>query len=350
MSFKLKVNQVRRDIMHGLTQNLGSSSKVRAIGGKKIEIKRILISRPNSRLGNQILITPLIQEVSDTFPECKIDLFVRGYVAEIIFENYKNVDRIIKLPKKPFKDLGKYIKVWFSLRKYNYDIVINVDKVSSSGRLSTLISNGKIKFFCDSYNDLEVRYNDYLHIAKFPVYNLRSYLTQLGYKETNKPVPPLDLKLSSAERTKGKEVLDSLVSNTKKTIAIYTFATGTKCYSVEWWMEVYGRLKSEFGKEYNILEVLPVENVSQIGFDAPSYYSKDLREIAAVIASTELFLGADSGMMHLASSALTPVVGLFSVTSVDKYQPYGANSVAIHTDTAGVEDIIHAISKILMPL
>ena len=336
--------------MHGLTQNVGSTSKVRVYGGEKIEIKRILISRPNSRLGNQILITPLIQEVSETFPECKIDLFVRGFVSEIIFEHYKNVDRIIKLPKKPFKELGKYIKVGLSLRKYRYDIVINVDKISSSGRLSTLLSDGKIKFFCDSYNDLKEKYSDYLHIAKFPVYNLRSYLTQLGYSETNKPVPTLNIKLSPAELAKGKAVLDSLVSNTKKTIAIYTFATGTKCYSVEWWMTVYERLKSEFAEKYNILEVLPVENVSQIGFDAPSYYSKDLREIAAVIANTAVFLGADSGMMHLACSSQTPVVGLFSVTSVDKYQPYGNNSVAIHTKTGGVEDIVHEINKILKPL
>lgn len=350
MSFKLKVNKVRRKIMHGLTQNVGSSSKARSFRGKNIEIKRILISRPNSRLGNQILITPLVQEVSETFPACKIDLFVRGGVSEVIFEKYKNVDRIIKLPKKPFKELGKYIKVWLSLRKYRYDIVINVDKISSSGRLSTLISNGKIKFFCDSYNDLKEKYSDYLHIAKFPVYNLRSYLSQLGYAETNKPVPTLNLRLSAAELTKGKEVLDGLVSNTKRTIAIYTFATGTKCYSEEWWMKVYERLRSEFGEKYNILEVLPVENVSQINFDAPSYYSKDLREIAAVIANTAVFLGADSGMMHLASSSQTPVVGLFSVTSVEKYQPYGNNSVALHTKAAGVEDIIHAISEILRPL
>jgi ADP-heptose:LPS heptosyltransferase len=36
------------------------------------------------------------------------------------------------------------------------------------------------------------------------------------------------------------------------------------------------------------------------------FYSKDIREIGAVIANTEIFIGADSGIMHLASASLTP--------------------------------------------
>jgi ADP-heptose:LPS heptosyltransferase len=46
----------------------------------------------------------LVQEVTDTFPNCKIDLFVKD-IAAIIFENYENIDSIIKLPKIHFNDL-----------------------------------------------------------------------------------------------------------------------------------------------------------------------------------------------------------------------------------------------------
>ena len=48
------------------------------------KIKRILICRPNHRLGNLLLITPLIQEISETFPDCKIDLFVKGGIAPTV--------------------------------------------------------------------------------------------------------------------------------------------------------------------------------------------------------------------------------------------------------------------------
>lgn len=59
--------------------------------------------------------TPLICEVSEIFPNCKIDLFVKGDLAPILFKNYSSIDRIIQLPKKPFKNFRQYLKVWFTI-------------------------------------------------------------------------------------------------------------------------------------------------------------------------------------------------------------------------------------------
>ena len=170
----------------------------------------------------------------------------------------------------------------------------------------------------------------------------------LGCPENNKDVTPLDLKLSATEIANGKRILDDIVPNNKKTICIFTFATRDKCYSESWWENLYSRLLAEYSN-YNILEVLPVEHVSQIGFKAPTYYSKDIREIGAVFANTEIFIGADSGMMHLASASLLPTVGFFSVTNEAIYGPYGNNSVAINTNISNTEDCINAINKILLP-
>jgi heptosyltransferase III len=93
--------------------------------------------------------------------------------------------------------------------------------------------------------------------------------------------------------------------------------------------------------------VLPVENVSQIEFKAPSFYSKDIREITAFFSNTAVFIGADSGIMHLASAAQIPTIGLFSVTNIDKYKPYNLGSTAIHTDQTELEDWIKTIREVL---
>lgn len=61
---------------------------------------KILIVRPNHRLGNLLLITPLIKEIENTFSNPSIDLFVKGNLTEIIFKNYNAVNKHIKLPKK----------------------------------------------------------------------------------------------------------------------------------------------------------------------------------------------------------------------------------------------------------
>ena len=347
MSILKKVNVFRRIVTHNLTKNIGNSQKNQIIDlSQKIEIKRVLISRPNHRLGNLLLITPLVQDVIATFPDCKIDLFVKGGLAPIVFQNYENINYIIELPKKPFKHLIAYFQVWIKIKKQHYDIVINVDKNSSSGRLSAQFANAKYKFFGEIDETIQLQHTDYEHIAKYPVYEFRSFLAKLGFQEKGNPVPSLDLKLSLAELAEGKKTVAKIVPDNKKTISIFTYATDDKCYSETWWEDFYEQLKTTF-EDYNIIEVLPVENISQIGFKAPTFYSKDIREIGSVIANTEIFIGADSGIMHLASSALTPTAGLFSRLNINTYKPYNNNSVAINTNIGNKEDWIKIINSIL---
>jgi ADP-heptose:LPS heptosyltransferase len=347
MSILKKVNVYRRILTHSLTKNIGRSQKNQNIDlTQKIEIKRVLISRPNHRLGNLLLITPLVQEVITTFPECKIDLFVKGGLAPIVFQNYENINHIIELPKKPFKNLIDYFQVWIKIKKQHYDIVINVDKGSSSGRLSAQFANAKYKFFGEVDETIHLKYQDYKHIAKYPVYEFRSFLTKLGFQKNENPVPSLDIKLNASEIAEGQKIVKEIVNNDIKTISIFTYATDDKCYSKSWWEEFYERLKKEY-TNYNIIEVLPVENISQIGFKAPTFYSKDIREIGSVIANTVLFIGADSGIMHLASASQTPTVGLFSRSNQNTYAPYNNNNVAINTNSSNTDDCIKIINHIL---
>jgi ADP-heptose:LPS heptosyltransferase len=348
MEILKKVNNSRRNLMRGITRNIGGH-RLNHIVKPEVppQINRVLISRPNNRLGNLLLITPLLEEVSDTFPNCKIDLFVRGNLAPILFHNYPNINSIIGLPGKPFKFLAEYVKAWLSLRRQRYDLVINVDKDSSSGRLSTKFSNAKYKIFGDTNERIVLQHRDQDHMAKQPVYTFRDYLNDLGIMPRSKEVAPLDLKLTEPEIEEGRQVLKNLVNNDKKSIAIFTYATGTKRYSESWWKEFYERLKSEY-TDYNIIEILPAENVSQIGFEAPSFYSTDIRQIASVLANTAIFIGADSGIMHLASASRTPTVALFSVTEANRYAPYNKKSVGINTNTSHANDWIESINSILL--
>ncbi|WP_306350509.1 glycosyltransferase family 9 protein [Flavobacterium sp. '19STA2R22 D10 B1'] len=336
------INDWRRIIMRRLAKGIGNHNHLSLNTSPSNTIKRILISRPNDRLGNLLLITPLLQEVITTFPACKIDLFVKGNLAPILFKNYDHVETIIQLPRKPFKELLNYIKAWLLVRKNKYDLVINVVNYSSSGRLSTQLSNSTHKLFGDDHELSNQKYPDAEHIAKYPVYSLRFYLNKLK----SKPIPSLNLKLSSIEFENGQMLLNNLVKNKKRTISLFTYATGAKKYSVSYWTTFYRNLKREFGN-YNIIEVLPKENVSQIDFQAPTFYSNDIREIGALIANTDVFIGADSGIMHLASSVNTPTVGLFSVTDSKVYAPYNENSLAINTNHNTLQDTIKALRKIL---
>ncbi|HLA55460.1 MAG TPA: glycosyltransferase family 9 protein [Flavobacterium sp.] len=346
MTFFTKVNNIRRQVMHLLTSNIGHSHRLQAF--ELIDtgnIKRILVCRPNHRLGNLLLITPLLQELIATFPDCKIDLFVKGTIAPELFCNYDNIDTIIQLPRKPFKELLQYCNGWLKLRTHHYDLVVNVDRHSSSGRLSTKFSRGTYKLFGDSTAGIASRYADYKHFAKSPVYDLRYSLSQLGFGRYEGNIPPLSLKLSPSEINSGKKILTQLAGD-KDTICLFTYGTGDKCYSESWWHHFYHRLKNEY-PDHQIVEVLPLENISKIDFKAPAFYSKSVREIGSVIANAKMFIGADSGIMHLASAVQTPTIGLFSVTNAEKYMPYSNDSVAINTNNSSTDNCMHAINHII---
>lgn len=345
MSVLKKVNLVRRILMKNLTRNVGRSSE-NLSSDEKSGIKKILISRPNHRLGNLLLITPLIQEVTRIFPDCKIDLFVKGGLAPIVFKNYENINRIIALPKKHFKQLPQYFTGWASLKKNRYDLVINVVEGSSSGRLATQIANSKLKFFGEDERNLQNEDPEYKHIAKSPIYSLRHFLAKMEIESPEKQIPVLDLKLSPTEIKEGKKILRKLVEKEEKTICLFTNATGAKCYSDDWWMTFYNKLKINY-PHLNILEILPVENISRISFKEPSFYSRDIREMGAVIANTDVFIGADSGIMHLASASKIPTIGLFSVTNPFIYKPYNPGSVGLNTNKVSVDEIIAEINKII---
>lgn len=333
--------------MRSITKNIGNAYLEPTKGEIKItDIKRILIIRPNHRLGNQLLLTPLVQEVINTFKDCEIDLFVKGGVAHPVFENYSQINKIIKLPKKPFNNLFQYAKSWLSIKQKTYDLVINGDKNSSSGRLLTQMAKAKVKVFGDVNEVIQKNYSDHEHISKYPIYNLRHYLSKLDISIKHNTMPVLDIKLSDKEIENGKKTLNKIIKNTKKTICIYTNATGNKCYSETWWETFYNRLKQEYS-DYNIIEMLPIENISKINFKAPHFYSKDLREMGAIIHNTSIFIAADNGVMHLASASLTPCVGFFSVTNPKIYAPYGNGSIALHTNETNIEDWISAINTIL---
>ncbi|MCA3324385.1 MAG: glycosyltransferase family 9 protein [Roseomonas sp.] len=58
----------------------------------------------------------------------------------------------------------------------------------------------------------------------------------------------------------------------------------------------------------------------------------DLPEVAAVLARAAMFIGNDSGLMHLAAAAGAPTLGLFGPTPSDEYGPAGPKAQAVLAD------------------
>lgn len=336
-----ELNRLRRHLFAGFTQGIVKNAQIKRIKDPST-IKKILICRPNQRLGNLLLITPLLQEVEKFFPNAKIDLIVKGGLAKPLFEKYSSIENIFQLPKKPFKQPLSYLKSYFKAVGTPYDLAINATDNSSSGRIITKRSKSTYKLFGKAEYVYWADKAAHKHIAKKPVLALRDFLV----RDRINSMPNLDLRLTVEELINGKEILDSKTAEGEKTICIFTYATGNKMHSKDWWNKLYVELKQNF-KDYNIIEILPMENVSQIDFKAPVYYGRDIRELGAVIAASEVFIGSDSGIMHLASSVHVPTLGLFNVTDIDTYFPYNHLSQAINTNEIDHSKLIKILKATL---
>lgn len=63
----------------------------------------------------------------------------------------------------------------------------------------------------------------------------------------------------------------------------------------------------------------------------------DLLSVAAMLGKTQLFVGNDSGLMHLAAAMGIPTIGLFGPGYENIYGPYGPHGLALRTPETTAE-------------
>ena len=79
-----------------------------------------------------------------------------------------------------------------------------------------------------------------------------------------------------------------------------------------------------------------------------------LAEAAACLTRAAVFVGNDSGLMHLAAAAGAPTVGLFGPTPAAAYAPVGRRATAVVSPTRRMDDIdlaavVAAVTALLAP-
>ncbi len=60
----------------------------------------------------------------------------------------------------------------------------------------------------------------------------------------------------------------------------------------------------------------------------------DLLTAAAVLRRCTMFIGNDTGLMHIAAAIGTPTLGLFGPSPIEKYAPWGACTAVVRTADA----------------
>jgi len=314
-------------------------------------IYRILVCHVSHSLGNTLLLTPLLSELEKIYPAAEIDILTRSPIAEDVYGHFFNVQRIFRLPAHgvghPFQFFGNLRR----MRKQRYDLAIDADPLSQTGRLLMLLSNstytlgfsspkkhGEITHPVPLPTELESK-------GRRPVYLLRSAMARDLAAEY--PVP--DIRLSTGEREQGKAALlralaaSGITSPGRGIIGVFANATGPKLLGEAWWMRLIKVLEAAH-PDHRIVEILPHSGASMLGSRYPAYYSSDLRKLASVLSGLAVYISADCGIMHLACASDVPTMGIFTVTNAAEWGPYGPGRHVIHAQGKEPEDVARAIA------
>lgn len=291
----------------------------------RIGIQRILVCRPNHRLGNTVLLTSLIGEIERRFPGAEVDVLGSGGATRSVFGGFATLGELFLLDRRALRHPFATIGTLRRLCSKRYDLVIDAAAGSSSGRIAANLAKARFQLSVDGMKDMPV------HFAARPVHALRRALGEAH----GEPIPPLDLRLTAAERERGAATLERVLSGVAndggRTIAIFPNATGKKRLDANWWQTFVGELVARTGP-LRIVELVAADGESRIGNAYPTYFTSDPRKLAAFIDAASVYISADCGVMHLAAATTAMTIGIFGATDPDRYAPYGGRNTGFRND------------------
>lgn len=323
--------------------------------GRPPSVRRILVLRPNSRLGNTLMLTPLIQELERRFPDAHIELVTSSGAAPKLFKRYPQVGAQHILPIVPSAHPLRSLRTLRALQRQSFDLAIDAVPHSKTGRflLEHIEARDRLGFlwFVPKHDRILTHpVNPRLtpaHFSHWPVYLVRAgYFGELAAAEELESAPvPLDLRLTEAERQEGERRLRA-AAGAFGAVGLFADATGAKRYPVSWWRQLIDSIRRR-APDLPLIEFIPADGRPRLSRQVPGVYTPDLRLLGATLAATSLLVLADGGVLHLAEAAGARVLGLFKATNPSWYGPRLARSEVLLAHESSAEKVAERIGALL---
>lgn len=284
-------------------------------------IHRILLCRPNHRLGNTVLTTPLMAELERQFPGAEVDVLGSGAACRGIYAGFASLGQLFLLERRALAHPLSTLATLRKLRAKRYDLVIHAAAGSSSGRIAAAMARARFQLHADAAG-----MPPSAHFAARPVQALRWALGA----DPSLPPPPPDLRLTAAERETARHTLRQVLqgdAGEERTPVLVVFpnATGSKCLDAAWWRIFLDELLRHVGPR-RVVELVPADGRSRLDHAFPTYFTSDPRRLAAFIEAAGTYVSADCGVMPLAAATGATTIGLFGATDPRRYAPYGGRN------------------------
>jgi heptosyltransferase-3 len=272
---------------------------------------RILFVTAN-RLGDAVLSTGLLDYLIRTYPGSHITVAC-GPVAEGVFHRMPCLDRIIVIEKQP---LGRHwLGLWSKTVGLRWDLVVDI----RGSALSWLVPTRRRAVMVPGSGPKIVQLARVLGLQEAPLpvawFSVEDSRRAASLLPPDRPVVVLAPTANWAPK----------VWPAERFVALFQRLTET-CIPSAVPAVIAGPGENEAAMAKPVLQALPnaIDLVDRLS----------LPEIAAFLSHASLFVGNDSGLMHLAAAAGAPTLGLFGPTNAVEYGPAGRRrSVVTGTDT-----------------
>ena len=267
----------------------------------------------STRIGDAVLSTSIINYIKSTFP------FSHLYIATSrdsapLFKNFLNLKKIFIVNKFFLKI--HWLKLWLQTFFYKWDIVIDL----RGSAISYFLFNER-KYIYKSINK---------HIHRLDELAILMKKTKLPLPH----VPILDkdfnkvskdfLKLKNPIAIGASANWPAKVWPSKKFVRLIKMILKEKKFGKKKSIVFFGYSKDKKNTK-KIIKHLKKNKIK-------NFCGKlNLIEVAAHIKKCRIFIGNDSGLMHIASSTGIPTLGLFGPSLETRYSPKGNNAYYIRT-------------------
>lgn len=301
------------------------------------KIKKILLVRLR-RIGDIIMTTPAAAVLRESFPHASLSYVVESPYKELV-EGNRDLDRVIILPRtQSVRDFLRHIR---QIRRERYDVLIDFHG-GPRASLITFLSRARLKI------GYRVKYRSLIYDIKIPrgtkegyIHSVENHLNlvkTLGISASS--APPLHV--PRAQEAEAEKVNKFLAQNNlygSKVIALHIGAGNEfRNWGIENLIALAALLSQIPGAkivliggpedkktEEEILKKSSVPLLSLVG-------RLNLRELRLFFSLSSLFVGPDSGPMHVAAAASTPIVAIFGPNIPALVAPWKADAIAVEKD------------------
>jgi len=305
---------------------VSGAERIRADDGRTGDF-RILLIRPR-KIGDVILCTPLIRALRAAFPAARLGFLTQASCADLLAAN-PHLDRIHLYPSGG--SLGAYVSLALELRRARYDAAIDLFSSPTTAHLAWFTGaprriGYRIRGRSWAYTDTIERER----APRFVVSSLAEMLAPLGVRverlDCELPIAP-DRMEAARRRLAGLGVGPDDFWVT----LVPGAAELAKVWPAERYAAVADWLIGSVGAKVLLLHGPGEEPLAAAVRDAMTRHPlpplppvERLGDLAALVAQSSLYLGADVGTRHMAIAAGVPSVGIFGRGFPEDWTPPGS--------------------------